>query len=45
MTKNNNNKKDEEVEKLIHRKKEESIALRKMLEKLNSKNNIKNKKQ
>ena len=39
MTKKNINKNEEEVEKLIHRKKEESIALRKMLEKLNSKNN------
>ncbi|MFK5855625.1 MAG: hypothetical protein QM503_05805 [Bacteroidota bacterium] len=38
MSKKNINKKEEEVEKLIHRKKEESEALRKMLQKLNSKN-------
>lgn len=35
---NKNEKKNMEVEKLLLRKKEESKALRKMLEKLNSKN-------
>lgn len=37
--KKKNNDKTEEVEKLLKRKKEESDALRNMLEKLNSKNN------
>lgn len=38
MSKKNNNINTEDVEKLIHKKKEEAQALRKMLEKLNSKN-------
>lgn len=41
---NNKKEKDMEVEKLLLRKKEETKALRKMLEKLNSKN-IKQKKE
>jgi len=39
MAKNNNEDNELELKKLINRKKEESEALRKMLEKLNTKNN------
>ena len=39
MAKKNNEDNELELEKLIIRKKEESEALRKMLEKLNTKNN------